>query len=72
MQENVNTIIEVRHEYIYILNKKVREWQAYHIGSISEVLSYLKDHKLTVHEGVEYVCDQCDYQTSQKGQLKKH
>ena len=32
----------------------------------------LKRHKASTHEGVRYLCDQCDYQATQPGNLKKH
>ena len=34
-------------------------------------VSLLK-HKKSIHEGVKYPCDQCDYKATEKGQLLKH
>ena len=32
----------------------------------------LKEHRESIHEGVRYPCDQCDYKASQKESLKTH
>ena len=32
----------------------------------------LKEHVESIHEGVRYPCDQCDYKATQKGSLKRH
>ena len=32
----------------------------------------LKEHVESVHEGVHYPCDQCDYESTTKGKLWRH
>ena len=32
----------------------------------------LKEHRESIHEGVRYPCDQCDYKATTKGNIKKH
>ena len=32
----------------------------------------LKNHKLSIHEGVQYPCDRCDFVCNDKGNLKRH
>ena len=34
--------------------------------------SHLKKHIESIHEGVRFPCDQCDYKATQKTNLKKH
>ena len=34
--------------------------------------SHIRKHKESVHEGVRYKCDQCEYTASQKGHLRTH
>ena len=31
-----------------------------------------KWHKMSIHEGIRYQCDQCDYKATQKRDLKTH
>ena len=33
---------------------------------------HLKEHVESIHEGVRYSCDQCDYRATTKGNLKRH
>ena len=33
---------------------------------------HLKKHIESIHEGVRYPCDQCDYRATEKGNLKRH
>ena len=37
-----------------------------------QLQSILKTHKLSVHEGIAYDCDQCQYQASYNSSLKTH
>ena len=32
----------------------------------------IKTHKMSVHEGIKYQCDQCDYKATYNGNIKKH
>ena len=32
----------------------------------------LKKHVESIHNGVRYTCNQCDYKATQKGHIKKH
>ena len=33
---------------------------------------HLNAHKMSVHEGIKYECDQCGHKFTQKGDLKRH
>ena len=37
----------------------------------STVAGHLKTHVESIHEGVRYPCDQCNYKATEKGNLKK-
>ena len=40
--------------------------------SVLTQIGYCLKHTMSVHEGIKYKCDYCEYKAVQKGNLKRH
>jgi len=53
-------------------NQQVQQWVCGECGHEGKSAAELRQHKLTIHQGITYPCDLCEYVASRPDALKRH